>query len=298
MRLIAGAAGLAILALGLALWAMGAFDAASWWAAKAQREFQNAMAGAISALKRGDGAALWALIGVSAGYGFAHAVGPGHGKVLIGGAALATRASAWRMAGLAVASSLAQSASAVLLVYGGLLVVEVSASWAVGTVEGVLAPASYAAIGMIGLVLVWRGARALARLGRAAAHRHEDACCGHAHGPTPEQAERLSCWRDTALLIGSIAIRPCTGAVFLLIIAWGAGLVWQGFLAVIAMGLGTAAFTVIVALSGVAARGSALFASGGNARTAALALPLLQVLAGAAIVMFAAAFLMASPALG
>jgi len=296
MRLSArGVAALVLLALAIgAVWLSegGWFDALGRWAAEQQRAFQDAMAGSISALRRGDQAALWTLIGVAAGYGFAHAVGPGHGKVLLGGAALASRATMGRMAGLAVLSSLAQSLSAVLLVYGGLLVVEVSASMAVDAVERILAPASYAAIGAIGLLLVWRGVRRLPWRGQAE-HRHGPGC-GHAHGPSAEEVQRLTSWREAAMLIGAIAIRPCTGAIFLLVIAWWMDLVWQGLAAVMAMGLGTAAFTVLVAVSGVATRGAAIFASAGESRGAALAVPALQIAAGAMIVFFAAAFLAGS----
>jgi len=296
MRMNVGARGavglvlLGALAAGWTLWETGAFAQIGHWASERQRDFQNAMAGAVSALRRGEASAFWTLIAVSAGYGFAHAVGPGHGKVLLGGAALASRASAWRMAGLAVASSLAQSASAVILVYGGLQVVSVSARWAVGAAEDILAPVSAAAIAAIGALLAWRGARAALATGGGHADAHGTAC-GHAHGPTPGQVEALSSWREAAVLVASIAIRPCTGAIFLLVIAWRMDLVWTGLAAVVAMGLGTAAFTVAVAVSGVAARGATLFAGTGSARGAALAAPLLQIAAGLAIVLLSAAVL-------
>lgn len=49
-------------------------------------------------------------------------------------------------------------------------------------------------------------------------------------------------------------MRPCTGALFLLVIAWRLDIFAVGCLAVVAMSLGTASFNLIVAASGVAAR--------------------------------------------
>ncbi|AXI47599.1 hypothetical protein C1J03_17260 [Sulfitobacter sp. SK012] len=55
-------------------------------------------------------------------------------------------------------------------------------------------------------------------------------------------------------MIASIAIRPCTGALFVLVIAARFDAFAVGCVAVITMGLGTAAFNLTVATSGVAAR--------------------------------------------
>ncbi|MEO9514500.1 MAG: hypothetical protein ABJG55_02045 [Paracoccaceae bacterium] len=55
------------------------------WPVGAQRDFQNQMAGAIRALKSSDIFAYFTLLGATAAYGFVHALGPGHGKYLIGG---------------------------------------------------------------------------------------------------------------------------------------------------------------------------------------------------------------------
>jgi ABC-type nickel/cobalt efflux system permease component RcnA len=118
--------------------------------------------------------------------------------------------------------------------------------------------------------------------------------CGHRHGPDAAEVARLSGWRDAALLVGGIAIRPCTGAIFLLVIAWRFDLVWQGLVAVVAMGLGTAAFTVLVAVGGVAARGATLFASAGGGRAGALALPVLQLGAGLGVALLATGLLAGS----
>ena len=68
------------------------------------------------------------------------------------------------------------------------------------------------------------------------------------------QVETLSSLRDAVMLVLSIAIRPCTGALFVLIIALRFGVFWAGALSILTMGLGTAVFNLMIAWSGVAAR--------------------------------------------
>lgn len=84
-------------------------------------------------------------------------------------------------------------------------------------------------------------------------------------------------------MVASIAIRPCTGAIFLLVIAWQMDIQLAGAAAVVVMGLGTAGLTSLVALSSIAAR-QITFASAGGMGAVAVALPTLQVFAGALIV--------------
>jgi len=216
------------------------------WAAATQREFQETMARALRAVQSGAPAAVWTLCIATAVYGFVHALGPGHGKVLLGGAALASGATLRKMTGLTLLASLAQAGSAILVV-GTLAAVFGIGTRQLGLVaETWLAPLSGIAIAAIGAYLVIRGIR----LWQPERKTH---CC-HAHGPSVEETETLSSVRDAALLVGSIALRPCTGALFLLVIALRFDVFWIGCLAVLAMGLGTAAFNLLVAWSGVAAR--------------------------------------------
>jgi ABC-type nickel/cobalt efflux system permease component RcnA len=280
--------GLAVVAaLAAWLWLLGGAEDVARRAAEGQQAAQQAMAGALRSLRAGEPGALAALWGVCFAYGFFHAAGPGHGKLLIGGYGAGTRVPALRLSGLAVASSLAQGASAVALVYGGVWAFGLTRVQLTDAAEVWLAPLSYAAVGAIGAWLVLRGARKLWRRRPAPAlasgHTHDhDACCGHSHGPTPEEAARVTGWRDAAALIGAVALRPCTGALFLLVLTWRMDLVWQGIAGVAAMALGTASVTLAVALASVTAREGAL-AQLSESRTLARALPLLEVSAGALI---------------
>jgi ABC-type nickel/cobalt efflux system permease component RcnA len=271
---LTAAALLAVAAVAALLaWWTGTHQAALWWVASRQRALQDALADGIRDVHAGRSAAFWSLIAVCAAYGFLHAVGPGHGKALVAGAALATRATALRMALIAVAGSLAQAAVAIALVCGGFALFEATAR---GTVEGAerwAAPVGNLAIAVIGGWLLLRGVRSL-RGGRA------HAGCGHHHGPDPQEVGRAGLGAALAL-VGAMAARPCTGALFVLVIAWRMGLAAEGAAAVLAMGLGTAAFTVAVATLAVAGRDAALLTAGGG-RTALLG-SWLQIAAGGLI---------------
>ncbi|SFS03790.1 nickel/cobalt transporter [Yoonia litorea] len=252
-----------ILGLGVVavwLWGFGGAEQIARMAATAQRDVQNAMAGALRALRAGETGALLSLWGLCFAYGFVHAAGPGHGKLVIGGYGAGTRVGAGRLAGLAVISSLAQAASAVLLVYAAVLVLGWGREQMTGVADDILAPLSYAMIAGVGLWLVIRGIRSL-RPVHDHAHTGDGAVCstcGHAHGPTAEQAAAVHSWRDAVILIGSIAMRPCTGALFLLILTWRFGIDWVGIVGAFVMGIGTAAITVMVAFAAVGFRESAL----------------------------------------
>lgn len=278
-----------LIPLGVALaavafvWATGGFDALARWAASGQREVQGDLAGAIRALKAGEAGALAGLMTLAFAYGFFHAVGPGHGKALIGGYGLGRRVPALRLSAIALVSSLAQALSAIALVYGGVFLLDWSRERMEDVAERWLAPASYAAIAAIGLWLLWRGLQGL----RRESHDHDH--CGHAHGPTPEEAARATSLRDAALLVGGIAIRPCTGALFLLIICWRLGVDMAGILGTLAMALGTASVTVAVALLSTTAREGAL--SGLASGAATRVLPALELAAGALILAAAATLL-------
>ncbi|SDI69761.1 nickel/cobalt transporter [Lutimaribacter saemankumensis] len=293
MRIAVFGALAAILALAVWLWPMGGMDDVSRWAAQGQRDVQNAMAGLLRRLRGGDPAALGGLLGMCFAYGFFHAAGPGHGKLLIGGYGVGRRVPVMRLSVLAVASSLAQAASAIAMVYAGVLVLDLTRNQMVDTAERVLAPASYVMVALVGLWLLFRGARRL-WWGRAAAHTHDhhdhgdgEACdCGHAHGPTPEQAAEVHSLRDALVLIAAVAVRPCTGALFVLILTWQMDIRMAGILGALAMGLGTASVTVAVAILSAILREGTLMQIGGGARSLR-ALSLIEIAAGAVVAVVA-----------
>ena len=65
------------------------FDDPVLWAREMQQAFYGKMSGALRQMRSGSAlAATWTLMLLSFGYGVFHAAGPGHGKAVIGAAAI------------------------------------------------------------------------------------------------------------------------------------------------------------------------------------------------------------------
>jgi nickel/cobalt exporter len=201
---------------------------------------------------------------------------------VIGGYGAASNVTAARLSWLALGASLAQAVAAIVLVYAAALLLGWGRAQMTGLADDVLAPFSYALIGAVGLWLLIRGIRHL----KPTQHNH-DVCghCGHAHGPTPEQSASVTSVRDALVLIGSIAVRPCTGALFLLILTWRFGVDYAGIIGALIMGLGTASVTIMVAVASVGFRESTLrvINQAGLARAGAW----LEICAGGIVVILA-----------
>lgn len=289
-------AGPVLLALVGVLWLSGALDGLGGWLQSLQRSAQERLAGAIRALRGGDAGALAGFWAVCFLYGVLHAAGPGHGKLLIGGYGVARRVPMGPLAGLALASSLAQAAVAVALVYAVVAALGLTRLAVEGAAERLMAPISHAMIAGLGLWLVWRGVTGLRRRvveDHDHDHHHDQGAeCGHAHGPTLEEVSRLTGWRDALALVAGIAMRPCSGALFVLVLTWQLGIAAAGVIGAIVMGLGTALVTVAVALLAVWAREGALASLGGG--RLARALPVVELCVGGVIAMAALGLLFQS----
>lgn len=71
--------------------------------------------------------------------------------------------------------------------------------------------------------------------------------CGSMHGPDRHALETPMSWRALAGVVVSIGIRPCTGAILVLLVAHAMGMQFIGIASVLAMSVGTAAATSALA---------------------------------------------------
>ncbi|MFN4202075.1 MAG: nickel/cobalt transporter [Tabrizicola sp.] len=283
-----------------ALWASGALAGLAVGLGAAQRVAQEQLAGAIRALRAGEAGALAGFWALCLGYGVLHAAGPGHGKLVIGGYGLARRVPMARLALLALAASLAQAAVAVALVYGLVAVLGLGRQALEGAADRWVTPVGHAMIAGLGLWLVWRGVQGLRRQMASQGvphhgpldgphcsdddhdHHHDHGPgCTHAHGPTLEAVAQVASFRDGLVLVAGIALRPCSGALFVLVLTWQLGIALAGIAGAFVMGLGTALVTVGAAVLSVWAREGA-FLGLGTGRLAR-ALPVVELAVGAAI---------------
>jgi nickel/cobalt exporter len=99
-------------------------------------------------------------------------------------------------------------------------------------------------------------------------HDHDDHVhdehCGHSHGPTPDQLAGPGGWQRGLGAIFAVGLRPCSGAILVLVFALAQGLFWAGIAATFVMGLGTAITVATIAIVAVSARGLAQRLSSGR----------------------------------
>jgi len=264
-------------------WAMAGLD----WVRGLQAEYQLALKDAVLALREEHaGKAALALAGLSFLYGVLHAAGPGHGKAVIATYAATNLRQVRRAVILSFGAGIVQALSAIGLVTVAFVLIGGGARWATRTGDQVLEPASYAIVAALGAwVVVRSGWPLLRRLwvpaveAPAPAHDHThhhghnhdhadhgaDCGCGHAHMPTPKQAAEVSNWRQIVGLSIAIGLRPCTGAILVLILSFGLGLWGAGIAAALVMGLGTALTVSVLAVLASTVGKAAVPAVGGGA---------------------------------
>lgn len=258
------------------------------WIARKQSEFYQTMSGALTASKA-DGSALFLLAGLSFAYGIFHAAGPGHGKAVISSYLIATGETLRRGLLISAAAALAQAVTAIAIVgiMAGILGVT---SQKMGVAAWWLEMCSYVLIAGVGVNLVVRRGRAMIAgiRGEAVAHDHD--CgdgCGHSHAPGPETLAGPFNWRRAGSAVLAIGLRPCTGALLILVFAMAQGMVWAGVAATFAMAVGTAITVSAIAILAVSAKSVALrLASGMSGGGSMVAARGIEVLAGVVVLLF------------
>jgi nickel/cobalt exporter len=125
-------------------------------------------------------------------------------------------------------------------------------------------------------------------------HRHDhvhDEHCGHSHGPTPGELAGPGGWRRGFAAILTVGIRPCSGAILVLVFALAQGLFWAGIAATFLMGLGTAITVAAIAVIAVSAKDVAARLSAGRDGGGALFMRGIEFGAAALVLLFGAGLL-------
>jgi nickel/cobalt exporter len=121
-------------------------------------------------------------------------------------------------------------------------------------------------------------------------HGHDDdhdhgSAWGHAHGPEPEELAGPGGWQRGLSAIVAVGLRPCSGAIIVLVFALAQGLFWAGVAATFVMGLGTAITVAAIATLAVGFRSAAKHIASSRSGYGMLALRGMEV--GAAMVVLA-----------
>jgi nickel/cobalt exporter len=295
------------------------------WILAKQSEFYREMSATIRAAKS-DGSAVWTLLGISFAYGIFHAAGPGHGKAVISSYLVANEETARRGIVLSFASAFLQAlvAVAIVAVFAWLLSSTAKTMCSAEKAIEIVSYALIAAFGAR-LVWTKGGGfmRALqAKPAMAVAHRHDghdhahdhhdhnhhhdhhhghahshdhdrlhgddhdDEHCGHSHGPTPDQLGGPGGWRRGLGTIFAVGMRPCSGAILVLVFSLAQGLFLTGIAATFLMGLGTAITVAVIAVIAVSAKGLAKRLSAGREGGGALVMRGIEFGAAGLVLLF------------
>jgi nickel/cobalt transporter (NicO) family protein len=115
---------------------------------------------------------------------------------------------------------------------------------------------------------------------------HHESAWGHAHGPAPAELAGAGGWRRGLSAVVAVGLRPCSGAIIILIFALAQDLFWTGVGATLIMGLGTAVTVAAIATLAISARLIASRAATARAGFGLLAMRAIEVVAATLIVAF------------
>lgn len=249
--------------------------------------FQRELGLLLRTAARSGGDTTLALVGASFAYGVFHAAGPGHGKLVIS-TYLATQPGRIRQAlQLSVLASLLQAAVAIGLIGVASWLFGLTARQAQGASVW-FERGSFLLVAMMGGYLAWRAATQIWRLQQQARRQrpqpftvrglrplttggalatpvglqplaphsmHDAACgCGHQHVPDQAALEQADNWQSQFAIVLSMGLRPCSGALLILVLARVMNQFGLGMLATLAMAAGTALTVSLLALISQRAR--------------------------------------------
>jgi len=238
-------------------------DRAVGYVQQQQRALYRQFADAVRDVKAEQSfAPVLALALLSFLYGVFHAAGPGHGKAVISAYLLANESAVKRGVALSFAASFAQALSAVFLVS---TVIYALKGLGVTTKQSMGAMITISAwmIVAIGAWMLWSSLR------KSSSHQHHDhtaGACDHDHHVHPHQVGEPLTWAKPGAIVAAVGLRPCSGAIFVLLFANTIGLYVAGIWSTFAMALGTAITVSALAVLTLLSKKAALHLAGGQTR--------------------------------
>ena len=249
------------------------------WILSQQATFHRELVSLVRSIsKEGSPVLLWGLMTTSFFYGVFHAAGPGHGKAVISAYMLASKAPIRRGVSLAFLCAGVQAlmAIAVILVLSQIF----SLAGKVMQISRFFEIASFAAVGLIGVWILVRLLRGQSGCGHDHSqdhlhahssdhHDHDHEHDHHDHGDHGDHGHGHSCCahheqevktarRSIWAMVAAVGIRPCTGAVLVLLFSLSTGIFLWGIVATFAMALGTAITVAVLAAFSVLVRDTGL----------------------------------------
>lgn len=226
-----------------------------------QRDFNQLLSFYLREIQQNSISAGVMLILLSLAYGILHAIGPGHGKFIIG-TYLSTHSSQFTSCiRLTLLSSIMQGFVAIIAT--SILVVLLNLSSNIFKMSQLwLERSAFILLFILGLFWCYQSVKKFYKRLYAPKIRIERitpstqfnfragisippsqsalSCdCGHQHLPNPQQLNTVETFKDQFLLILTIGMRPCSGAIFILFLAYMLNLYLWGVFATLAMSIGT-----------------------------------------------------------
>lgn len=272
-----------------------------------QADFYQRLTEALAAMNE-SGSAFWLLAGVSFLYGIFHAAGPGHGKAVISAYVLASGQTLKRGVAISFAAAFVQALTAIVLVSVLAGILNLTSVKMTETVTA-LEIGSYGLIVLIGAWILWTRIRSPHRHHHSEHLHHEDEGVGviqtgrkagptslgaaaaeaeHHHGhhaPDPSLLTAPLTMRSAWAAVLAVGIRPCSGAVIILVFALSQTMFVAGIASTFVMALGTAITVASLASLAVFARGAAARLVGGGKRLS-IVLGVIEIGAAAAVLIF------------
>ena len=263
------------------------WSAISYQLLRWQLQFHRELGVLLRAAVTQDPLLITSLLASSFAYGVFHAAGPGHGKLVLT-TYLSTQPSRLRQAlELSVGAALLQAIVAISLIAFTSWLLGMTARQAQSL--GIwFERGSFLLVALMGAYLAQKAVRRSWQLYRqgqkprtpirrilAPLAPRAEACgahptpglatfsrpstapacgCGHVHAPTPQALAQANDWRSQLGILLSMGMRPCGGALLILILAKVMNHFWLGVLATLAMAAGTALTVASLALISQRAR--------------------------------------------